>query len=387
MEPIYAAYTYEIAPSDDYPSDVYSSSYHTYSPPPAYNNPFVVPPISHPVSVSPSALSSSAASYYSRSDPYPAVISPDVVSPGGVSDGLLSPITPLTYGVETSFSRLSGYDVLAAASNTTASSSSTPSPNLENEPLPLFLPQAAAMSHQRRRSIASTKRRYSTPAIAESRRKSLSPGTKHNKTKSTSTAAPPGPIPATTPTVVRKDEQGVEWIAFEYSRERVKASYCIRCDIERVNLSEVDPEFKSDNCIYPRAAVPPEEYTGNRQKYETECNCIGWCLAYLNPALRRQRGLIQRAVDSWRNTNADPAFRSRRVRRLSKKQQQEEDQLHIRDLQQVPDTGLYQQPLETTAFRNPFTVKSGGPASPKTSRRRSVVQRRSSVIDNSPYQR
>jgi hypothetical protein len=134
--------------------------------------------------------------------------------------------------------------------------------------------------------------------------------------------APPGPIPATTPTLVRRDEQGVEWIAFEYSKERIKTSYCIRCDIETVDVSRLDDEFKVENCIYPRATVPPEQYTGNRQKYETECNCIGWCLSFLNPALRGQRGLIQRAVDSWRNTNADPSYRSRRVRRQSKKQNQ-----------------------------------------------------------------
>merc|ERR1711939_495764 len=32
----------------------------------------------------------------------------------------------------------------------------------------------------------------------------------------------PGPIPATTPLVVRQDNNGVQWIAFEYSRDRVK---------------------------------------------------------------------------------------------------------------------------------------------------------------------
>jgi hypothetical protein len=52
--------------------------------------------------------------------------------------------------------------------------------------------------------------------------------------------------------------------------------------------------------------------------YETECNTVGWALAELNPCLRGKRGLIQRAVDSWRNSNQDPRLRSRRVRRMAK---------------------------------------------------------------------
>lgn len=52
-----------------------------------------------------------------------------------------------------------------------------------------------------------------------------------------------------------------------------------------------------------------------------ECNCIGWFLAYINVSIRKRRGLIQRAVDSWRNTNVNPSLRSRRVRRLSRKQE------------------------------------------------------------------
>lgn len=133
-------------------------------------------------------------------------------------------------------------------------------------------------------------------------------------------APPPGPIPASTPTLVKRDEYGIDWISFEYSRDRVKSKYLIRCDIEVVDINQLPEDFKSENCIYPRATVPPEQYRGNRRKYETECNYIGWCLSFLNPDLRNQRGLIQRAVDSWRNTNADPTYRSRRVRRMFKKQ-------------------------------------------------------------------
>lgn len=130
--------------------------------------------------------------------------------------------------------------------------------------------------------------------------------------------AAPGPIPATTPLVVRQDGNGVQWIAFEYSRDRVKMEYTIRCDVESVNTDELSPEFKQENCVYPRACCPKDQYRGNRLMYETDCNRVGWALAQLNPPLRGKRGLIQRAVDSWRNSNQDPRLRSRRVRRMAK---------------------------------------------------------------------
>ncbi|KAI9681882.1 MAG: hypothetical protein M1822_006959 [Bathelium mastoideum] len=130
--------------------------------------------------------------------------------------------------------------------------------------------------------------------------------------------AAPGPIPATTPLVVRQDNNGVQWIAFEYSRDRVKMEYTIRCDVESVNVDELTQEFKTENCVYPRACCPKDQYKGNRLHYETECNTVGWALAQLNPCLRGKRGLIQRAVDSWRNSNQDPRLRSRRVRRMAK---------------------------------------------------------------------
>lgn len=130
--------------------------------------------------------------------------------------------------------------------------------------------------------------------------------------------AAPGPIPATTPLVVRQDNNGVQWIAFEYSRDRVKMEYTIRCDVESVGVETLSHEFKTENCVYPRACCSKDQYRGNRLVYETECNTVGWALAELNPCLRGKRGLIQRAVDSWRNSNQDPRLRSRRVRRMAK---------------------------------------------------------------------
>lgn len=94
--------------------------------------------------------------------------------------------------------------------------------------------------------------------------------------------------------------------------------YTIRCDVESVHVDGLSPEFKTENCVYPRACCNKDNYKGNRLVYESECNTVGWALADLNPALRGKRGLIQRAVDSWRNSNQDPRLRSRRVRRQAK---------------------------------------------------------------------
>lgn len=149
-----------------------------------------------------------------------------------------------------------------------------------------------------------------TPIASNNGPASQTPGTNPN--------AAPGPIPATTPLVVRQDTNGVQWIAFEYSRDRVKMQYTIRCDVESVNVEDLAPDFKTENCVYPRAYCSKEQYRGNRLVYETECNAVGWALAELNPPLRGKRGLIQRAVDSWRNSNQDPRLRSRRVRRMAK---------------------------------------------------------------------
>jgi hypothetical protein len=130
--------------------------------------------------------------------------------------------------------------------------------------------------------------------------------------------AAPGPIPEITPLVVRQDQNGVQWITFQYSRDRVKMEYTIRCDVESINVDELLQDFKTENCVYPRAYCPKDQYKGNRLHYETECNTLGWALAQLNPCLRGRRGLIQRAVDTWRDSNPDPRLRTRRVRRIAK---------------------------------------------------------------------
>ncbi|KAJ5948804.1 hypothetical protein N7454_002111 [Penicillium verhagenii] len=165
---------------------------------------------------------------------------------------------------------------------------------------------------------SSTQRSMLNPALPAAVSTSIPAVTQQTSPLGTSSSAAPGPIPATTPLVVRQDNNGVQWIAFEYSRDRVKMEYTIRCDVESVNVDSLSQDFKTENCVYPRACCNKDQYRGNRLVYETECNAVGWALAELNPALRGKRGLIQRAVDSWRNSNQDPRLRSRRVRRQHK---------------------------------------------------------------------
>ncbi|KAI9598602.1 hypothetical protein BDF19DRAFT_182881 [Syncephalis fuscata] len=91
----------------------------------------------------------------------------------------------------------------------------------------------------------------------------------------------------------------------------------MRADIDAVDLATIPIRFKHDNCLYPRADVPLEEYRGNRWRYENECNNLGWRLAWLNrEVMSGKRGLLQRAVDSYRNRYR--TMRSRRVARLEK---------------------------------------------------------------------
>ncbi|KAI7867389.1 hypothetical protein BDF14DRAFT_1803313 [Spinellus fusiger] len=133
------------------------------------------------------------------------------------------------------------------------------------------------------------------------------------------TQASPTPLVETTSSndPVAEIRDGIEWVSFVYSHNRILKRYTIRTDIHTISLDKIDEQFKSDNCVYPRANLPKELYKGNRWCYETECNTLGWKLAWLNTAdISGKRGLIQRAVDSYRNRY--PSMRSRRVARQEK---------------------------------------------------------------------
>jgi hypothetical protein len=122
-------------------------------------------------------------------------------------------------------------------------------------------------------------------------------------------------LPASTPQV--EFAEGIEWLVFTYSTKGHIQEYHIRADIEILGIDEIPDDFKAENCVYPRALVPREAYVGNRYDYEVAVNEIAWKLCWRNPeVLCGKRGLIQRAVDSYRNRT--PENRSRRVMRQEK---------------------------------------------------------------------
>ncbi|ELA40975.1 uncharacterized protein VICG_02005 [Vittaforma corneae ATCC 50505] len=120
-------------------------------------------------------------------------------------------------------------------------------------------------------------------------------------------------LPASQPYIKLVD--GEERMCFKYNTkvsesalstmpkiELEENEFCVRFDLDSVDISKLNEKFKADNCVYPRANIPYEMYTGNRWNYETECNRLAWQFVSLNPVLLYgKKGLIQRAVDSFRN--------------------------------------------------------------------------------------
>ncbi|KAI8640639.1 hypothetical protein BD408DRAFT_419401 [Parasitella parasitica] len=171
---------------------------------------------------------------------------------------------------------------------------------LNKSTAPKSQPAAAATSNAATTN-ATTATTVTTPTAPASKQSSNS--------NTTPSSAPNEPI-----TEMR---DGVEWVSFVYSHNRTLKRYSIRTDLQQIDISAVDDKFKIENCVYPRANLPKEEYHGNRWAYETECNVLGWKLAWLNKdEIAGKRGLIQRAVDSYRNRY--PSMRSRRVARQEK---------------------------------------------------------------------
>ncbi|KAI8851869.1 hypothetical protein BC829DRAFT_441182 [Chytridium lagenaria] len=122
-------------------------------------------------------------------------------------------------------------------------------------------------------------------------------------------------VPASIPVV--KVIEGVEWITFYYTIRGNRQGFLIRTDIDSVAFEDLTEEFKVQNCVYPKANCNKSDYKGNRWDYESSVNFLGWKLAYRNEKeIGGRRGLIQRAVDSFRNRF--PELRSRRVLRQEK---------------------------------------------------------------------
>ncbi|TPX47762.1 hypothetical protein SeLEV6574_g02455 [Synchytrium endobioticum] len=117
------------------------------------------------------------------------------------------------------------------------------------------------------------------------------------------------------PVAVERDpETGIEYMSFRYTERGVRSVFRIRIDVDSVDMDSLSEEFRACNAVYPRANVSKHQYSGLRWEYESGANAIGFALAYLNrEILEGRRGLLQRAVDSFRNR--DPSQRSRRARR------------------------------------------------------------------------
>ncbi|KAJ2382161.1 hypothetical protein GGI05_005744, partial [Coemansia sp. RSA 2603] len=113
------------------------------------------------------------------------------------------------------------------------------------------------------------------------------------------------------------DAQGVPWLSFSYAQKGQTRRYRVRMDIDRAPLSGIPQSIQANNCVYPRANCSRASYKGNRWDYETECNVLGWKLAFLNQQeLSGRRGLLQTAVNNYRAMVA--GCKSRRIARLEK---------------------------------------------------------------------
>lgn len=116
---------------------------------------------------------------------------------------------------------------------------------------------------------------------------------------------------------------GEEHLCFMYNTKKNKSStnineptgkqeFCVKFHIENIELKNLTQKFKMENCVYPRANLPKENYGGKRWHYETACNDMAYKFVLLNPKLLYgNKGLIQRSVDTYRNMNK--LSRSRRA--------------------------------------------------------------------------
>ncbi|KAJ2118869.1 hypothetical protein IW147_006266 [Coemansia sp. RSA 720] len=117
--------------------------------------------------------------------------------------------------------------------------------------------------------------------------------------------------------LVETDSEGTPWLVFVYAQKGKPRRHRIRIDIDRAPQTAIPQSFQQNNCVYPRANCTRAVYAGNRWSYETECNKLGWKLAFLNQGLlAARRGLLQTAVNSYRSAVA--GRKSRRVTRMEK---------------------------------------------------------------------
>jgi hypothetical protein len=176
--------------------------------------------------------------------------------------------------------------------------------------------QKSAWTSELHNAVKTSTASISTPRLAHSSRAKARARYAPNILRAQQTQR--GPIPATRPERAVDPKSGDEILSFSYSRQTVVMIFVVKYPFQGVDTQTLPEDFLRTNCVYPRAMAPPHEYSGKRGKYECDCNIIGWTLAWFNPKIRGHRGIIQRAVDSWRNTRPDKTMRSRKARREEK---------------------------------------------------------------------
>ncbi|GAM88775.1 hypothetical protein ANO11243_068090 [Dothideomycetidae sp. 11243] len=94
-------------------------------------------------------------------------------------------------------------------------------------------------------------------------------------------------------------------------------------DLEGEGLTDLQ-DFKIENSVYLKALT--KDAKASRLKYETECNEIAWKIAYTHPEFQSRRGVLQQAVDAYRNNTE--GMESRRVKRQRREHARSLDPLH-----------------------------------------------------------
>ena len=139
----------------------------------------------------------------------------------------------------------------------------------------------------------------------------------YNSASGSTSRTPNSKLTPTRAPVLHQGTGGIQYIRFQYPNKGQHQEYSIRADIDHIEAEQLPEDFKRENCVYPRAYCIFENYVGNRYEYETQVNDIAWRLTWLNrDILSGKRGLIQRAVDNYRNLFRES--RSRRVIRQDK---------------------------------------------------------------------
>lgn len=207
------------------------------------------------------------------------------------------------------------------------------------------LPLTTAPLHTPRQGLAAP---FQSTAIEQKPDNSSPRSTAH-------TTAAPGPIPASDVKVITED--GVDWMLFWYSKDKNRKQYKIRCDIDSIDLNSIPHDFKKANCVYPKAFEGPFNDNRNRLNYEKECNETAWRLAHLNIDLVENRGVTQRAVDSYRNTHAETKKRSRRIRREEKRKKRAQAQHQMQASAQSVIQGRLALPLPDNLKDDSLSVR------------------------------